>query len=70
MEESYIVAAVKVAKAIRFYTARSSQKQACEQELAGQGLKLILWAEGETEEEALEQAMQQVALQQLAERAK
>lgn len=69
-EETYIVAAVKVAKAMRFYTARSSQEEACERELAQQGLKLLLWAEGETEEAALEMALKQVALQQIAERVK
>ena len=70
MTDSFSVAAVKVPKAIRFYTALTSQIIACEKELAGQGLSVILWAEGETEEDALELAMRQVALLELEKRAK
>lgn len=70
MIDTFSVAAVKVPKAIRFYTAPTSQKTACEKELAGQGLSVILWAEAETEEDALESAMRQVALRQLEQQAK
>jgi hypothetical protein len=63
MEEPYIVAAVEVSKAIRFYTARLSHKQDCEQELAEEGLSVLVWGEGTTEENAMAQAMQLTALQ-------
>ena len=70
MKDTFSTAAVKVTKAIRFYTAPSSQKAICEKELAANGLSVMLWAEGETEEDALEMAMRQVALRQLEQRTK
>jgi hypothetical protein len=70
MKDTFSTAAVKVTKAIRFYTAPSSQKAICEKELAADGLSVMLWAEGETEQDALEMAMRQVALRQLEQRAK
>lgn len=60
--EAYIVAAVEVSRALRFYTALASQKAACEKELAQQGLRVLVWGEGLTEEDAMAQAMQQAAL--------
>jgi hypothetical protein len=65
MEEGYIVAAVQVKKAIRFYTARSGQQAACEQELAREGLQVLLWAEAAKEEDAMAKAMQLTALQMM-----
>lgn len=62
MEEGYIVAAVEVDKALRFYTARAGQQAVCERELAQQGLQLLVWGRGQTEEDAMTQAMQQAAL--------
>ncbi len=69
MEELFSVGAVKVEGAIRFYTVRSSQKVACEKELAAQGMSVMVWGEADTEHTAMGKAMQLVALQ-MADRSK
>lgn len=69
MEDLFSVGAVKVKGAIRFYTARSSQKEACEKELAQQGMSVMVWGEDATEHAAMARAMQLVALQ-MADRSK
>ncbi len=63
MEEGYVVGAVKVPKAIRFYTIRAGQQAACEAELAKRGLQVVLWAEAPTEHEAMQKAAHLMALQ-------
>lgn len=65
MEQEYAVGAVKVTGAIRFYTVFDGQQDACEQELAKQGLGVILWAKAPTEHEAMAKAMQLMALKTL-----
>ena len=69
MEDLFSVGAVKVKGAIRFYTVRSSQKEACEKELAQQGMSVMVWGEDDTEHAAMARAMQLVALQ-MADRSK
>lgn len=69
MEDLFSVGAVKVEGAIRFYTVRSSQKAACEKELAKQGMTVMVWGEADTEHAAMGRAMQLTALQ-MADRSK
>ena len=57
MEEGYIVAAVQVSRAIQLYSIQLSQQEAFEQKLAQQGLSVLVWGEGETEESAMAEAV-------------
>lgn len=65
MEYLFSVGAVKVKEAIQFYTVRSSQKEACEKELAQKGMSVMVW-EDDTERVAMARAMQLVSLQMTA----
>lgn len=62
MEATYVVAVVKIGCFIRFYTGSGSERASYETELAKCGLDVFIWAEGNTQEEAMKKAYQSASL--------